>query len=197
MSFALPVLSLPLHRHPLNAQAALAKIDMPACRQAGARKIARVILERRHLFVVNFRVFAGARIRKFSAKVHQDLRRVGAGLPRYRLLAETRSKPQCTAKIFSARKHKTIKLSQSGKTTGTFGRRTLGILKSYFEEFLRDSRRKIHEFAGARMVKPQVFGVQRQARKCIIPAVFSIAQNRMTQKSQMHPDLMGPAGERL
>jgi len=68
MSFALPVLSLPLHRHPLNAQAALAKIDMPACRQAGARKIARVILERRHLFVVNFRVFAGARIRKFSAR---------------------------------------------------------------------------------------------------------------------------------
>jgi len=44
----------------------------------------------------------GRRIRSFSAKVGKELRGAGARLPRVSLLAQALSKPQPTAKNFSA-----------------------------------------------------------------------------------------------
>jgi hypothetical protein len=54
--------------------------------------------------LINFRVFAGAHIRKFLAKVRKELRRTKGRYPTKAYCPKERRKPQRTAKIFSARK---------------------------------------------------------------------------------------------
>lgn len=57
--------------------------------------------------------------------------------------------------------------------------------------------RKFQEFFCPRVEETDVSGMQGQALKLIIPAVFSVPQNRVAQISQMDTQLVRPAGKRL